>query len=421
MSIATMTAPASALRILLSEGASTSAREAITILGLKGHHLEVADPDLHCLGKFSRFVRRFHRCPPLGADPEGYRDFLIDLLLKERFDVLIPIHEQGCLLSKVRKRLVPLIAIALPVFESYAQALSGIGFSRLLSDFGMPQPRTRVLSSLEELRAAADFPFVLKADIGTASRGVWMIHSSADVSSAIDDIERTDVFGSGLLAQEYVEGTVERAQAVFCRGHLVAMHASRQVLRGAGGGDAVKESVHRPAVRFDLARLGARLKWHGALSVDYLCREADGVPLYIDCNPRLVEPMNGFLAGADLMDVLVRVSMGEEVPEQSPGRAGVRSHLAIQVFLGLALRGGTRRDIVRECWRLGVLKGVYQNSQEELTPVHVDWMSAIPLLASIAALTASPRQAHRLATGGWGDQLLTAETVRTIKNWPTPE
>ena len=80
------------LSILLSEGASTSAREAVTALGLRGHHIEVVDPQPFCLARFSRFVRRVHRCPPLASDPEGYRDFVLGLLASRRFDVLVPIH-----------------------------------------------------------------------------------------------------------------------------------------------------------------------------------------------------------------------------------------------------------------------------------------------------------------------------------------
>jgi len=91
------------MRILLSEGASTSAREAITALGLRGHHVEVCDPDPHCLGRFSRFVRKFHHCPPLGTDPHGYLAFILDLISGGQFDVLLPIHEQGLLFAKTRK------------------------------------------------------------------------------------------------------------------------------------------------------------------------------------------------------------------------------------------------------------------------------------------------------------------------------
>ncbi|MDO9058716.1 MAG: hypothetical protein Q7U92_06835, partial [Bradyrhizobium sp.] len=60
------------LRVLVTEGNSTSAREAITILGLSGHHVEVCDPAPFCLVRFSRFVRKFHRCPGLQENPAGF-------------------------------------------------------------------------------------------------------------------------------------------------------------------------------------------------------------------------------------------------------------------------------------------------------------------------------------------------------------
>ena len=69
------------LRVLLSEGSSTSAREAITVLGLAGHMVEVCDPSSWCLGRFSRFVKKFHRCPPLRDDPAVYLAFVEKLLV----------------------------------------------------------------------------------------------------------------------------------------------------------------------------------------------------------------------------------------------------------------------------------------------------------------------------------------------------
>ena len=55
-----------------------------------------------------------------------------------------------------------------------------------------------------------------------------------------------------------------------------------------------------------------------------------GSHLFIDCNPRLVEPMSAYLAGLDLVDLLLRVSQGK-TPEPAPdGREGVRTHLAMQ-------------------------------------------------------------------------------------------
>src|ERR1700693_1877156 len=92
---------ATPLRVLVSEGNSTSAREAITILGLSGHTVEICDPSPYCMARFSRFVAKFHRCPGLRDDPAGFLGFVENLLAAQHFDVLLPIHEQGFLFARV--------------------------------------------------------------------------------------------------------------------------------------------------------------------------------------------------------------------------------------------------------------------------------------------------------------------------------
>src|SRR5664279_4498255 len=149
---------ATPLRVLVSEGNSTSAREAITILGLSGHLIEVCDPSPICLARFSRFVRKFHRCPGLRDDPAGFLAFVETLLARRHFDVLLPIHEQGFLLARVRERLADRVGLALPDFASYRRVHSKAGFSRLLDELGLPQPATRIVNSALELRKAIRFP-----------------------------------------------------------------------------------------------------------------------------------------------------------------------------------------------------------------------------------------------------------------------
>src|SRR3954454_17693485 len=163
------------LRVLLSEGNSPSAREALTILGLAGHIVEVCDPSPVCLCRFSRFVTKFHRCPGLRDDPAGYLAFIERLLRKRKFDVLLPIHEQGFLFARVRGRIEARVGLALPQFESYRTAHSKAGFSRLLDDLRLPQPATLIVTSPDELRDAIRFPCIVKSSIGTASRGVCFV------------------------------------------------------------------------------------------------------------------------------------------------------------------------------------------------------------------------------------------------------
>ena len=409
------------LRVLVSEGNSTSAREAVAILGLSGHLVEVCDPSPWCLARFSRFVRKFHRCPGLRDDPDGFLRFVEQLLAVRHFDVLLPIHEQGFLFARVQERLGDRAGLALPSFVSYRAAHSKAGFSRLLDQLGLPQPATRIVKSADELRHVARFPAIIKTSIGTASRGIWFVRDEADLEGALQELSAqhlsaNGVFADEVLMQEWVAGTTEKAQAVFCRGKLIGFHAYRQIAAGVGGGEAIKQSVSRLKVRAHLATIGDKLAWHGALCVDYILRDDSDTPLLIDCNPRLVEPMNAYLAGVDLVGLLLRVSQGELPAALPESGSGVRTHLAMQALLGCASRGGTRRDILRECRRLLAAGGRYADSAEELTPVRLDWLSAVPLAMTAALLVARPKSAIALARGGFGAHLLSPESIRLIES-----
>jgi hypothetical protein len=404
------------LRVLVSEGNSTSSREAITILGLSGHRIEVCDPSRYCLARFSRFVAKFHHCPPMRVDPAGFLRFVEALLAVQHFDVLLPIHEQGFLFARVRQQLEDRTGLALPSFASYRAAHSKAGFSRLLDRLGLPQPATRIVKSESELRDAVRFPCVVKTSVGTASRGIWFVRNAADLESALQDLTAIGAFAGEVLVQEFVAAATEKAQGVFCRGQLLGFHAFRQIAAGVGGGEAIKQSVSRPQACTLLATIGEKLAWHGALSIDYVMPDDGATPLLIDCNPRLVEPMSAYLAGVDLVDLLLRVSLGELPAAAAESRADVRTHLALQALLGCASRGGSRRDILRECWRLLVGGGAYAGSIEELTPVRLDWISAVPLAMTAIALLAVPKIAVHLARGGWGSHLLDLASIRQIES-----
>jgi predicted ATP-grasp superfamily ATP-dependent carboligase len=410
------------LRVLVPEGNSTSAREAITILGLAGHHVEVCDPASFCLSRFSRFVAKFHRCPAMRNDPAGFLGFVEQLLASGHFDVLLPIHEQGFLFARVLQRLQDRVGVALPDFQNYRTAHSKAGFSRLLDRQGLPQPATRIVRSESALRAAIRIPCVVKTSVGTASRGVWLVRDEGELEGALRELSARGAFDDEVLVQDLVAGITEKAQGVFCRGRLLGFHAYRQIAAGAGGGEAIKQSVRRPAVRAHLATIGEKLAWHGALSVDYIMPDDDGAaPLLIDCNPRLVEPMSAYLAGTDLVGLLLRLSQGETPSGSGESREGVRTHLAMQALLGCASRGGSRRDILRECWVLWTGGGPYAGSTEELTPVRLDWISVAPLAMIALLLLAAPKLAVTLATSGWGAHLLDVRSIRLIESEEFPQ
>jgi len=212
-----------------------------------------------------------------------------------------------------------------------------------------------------------------------------------------------------------VTGGLERAQAIFDQGRLVASHSYRQVIAGPGGGDIAKISIGRPVVRRHLNELGQHLNWHGALSVDYILGEHGG-PQYIDCNPRLVEPVNAMLAGVPLTETLTRLSLGESLPELPPGREGVRTHMAILSLLECARQKGTPTEQFR-LWRsLRRRTGQFAGSVEELTPVRLDWPSAFPLALVAIWMLAKPSAARQTSRTYASSHQLSSSATKVIRD-----
>ena len=300
------------LRVLASEGSSTSAREAVTILGLSGHHVEICDPSPWCLARFSRFVKKLHRCPPLRDNPRGYLAFIEALVASGQFDVLLPTHEQGFLFARVQA-------------STRRQGRAGVAVVRQLSHRAQ-QGRLQPIAGRVGVAAAGNGDRHVGERV---ARGSSLSRRDQDLDrhgqprrlvragcagvgrKPLRELVAADAFADEVLVQDFVVGTTEKAQSVFCHGELSAfmpIGGSRSV--SAAARRSRRASVGRRCARC-WKRSDERLAWHGALSIDYLMPDGDATPLLIDCNPRLVEPMSACLAGTDLVGLLLEVSRGE--------------------------------------------------------------------------------------------------------------
>jgi hypothetical protein len=88
----------------------------------------------------------------------------------------------------------------------------------------------------------------------------------------------------------------------------------------------------------------------------------------------------------------------------------------VQALLGCASRVGTRRDVIHERWRLLTGSAPYADSTEELTPVRLDWISAVPVAMILISLLIAPKLAVTLARRGWGAHLLDVKSIRFIES-----
>lgn len=404
-------------RILLSEGSSLSAREAVTALGLAGRGCEIVTSDPLCLARFSRFIRKVHVAPASGADPDGYLAAVLDIVARRSIDVLLPVHEQAYLFAAARTRLPPGLGIALSDFAAFEQVQSKAGLAALLTRLAIPQPATEVAYQARDLLAQRAFPFFVKAAFGTASSGVWRIGDADQLQALAQTLEQAGAFAQGVVIQQPADGPLERTQAVFDRGRLVACHIYRQVAAGPGGGDVLKQSVRRPQARRAVATIGDALNWHGALSFDYIVDAASSEPLFFDANPRLVEPMNAWLSGVDLPGALLAVSRGDSPPEQADGREGVVTRLGLMGLMDAAGHRGRRIDVLGDLLAQLTATGRYRGSVEELVPLRSDPYCAVPLAVVLAKLMQSPQSSATLARQTVEAYSLTPAAIDRLRGW----
>ncbi|MEX0643305.1 MAG: hypothetical protein WD468_11420 [Pirellulales bacterium] len=405
--------------MLFTEGASLSARQTLYPLGTS-HQIDVCDPDPFCQSWFSWFVRRRFLSPSFSKKPEQFLLFLARKIRKHHYDVLLPTHEQVYLLSRFRDAFTPHVGLALPEFSALERMQNKAKFNRLLAELHLPQPESVIVQNLQELDREWTYPFYLKLAHSTAGGGVFHIENCDDLRRRIDTLAKDGRLdgSSEAIVQQPGRGVLSTVQAVFDHGRLVGIHCFESRRLGVGGMSTARTSADHPLVREHVERIGEHLNWHGALFIDYFYDRETEQPEYIECNPRVGETVNAWLSGLNLPMLLVQVSRGESPPQQPLGSVGVRTHNLLMILMSAAYFGQGRGALVKELrnWYAG--RGLYENSQDELTRFRDDPLSILPAIWIATQLLIWPRLARWIVDATVRNYSLPESAIESIKRLP---
>lgn len=403
------------LRVLIPEGSSLSAREAVAALGATDCLIDILDPDPYCICRFSRFVRKVYRSPRLSDAPREFESFLLSHITDHSYDVVLPVHECAFMLSAIADEIGKRCAVAVAPFEAFERLQSKVRFFELASALDLPHPPTQVITSLTGFPLGKPMPYYVKTAFGTAGDGTWRVSSEAERTRVLEALSVRQSAGNlgPLLIQDIVPGKLEVAQSVFQNGKLVAIHGYRQQIGGVGGSASGRISLHRPEILSHLRHLGETLGWHGALMLDYIFNDSTGEFWFIDPNPRLGETMNAAFAGVNLPQVMVRVSKGEPV-NWIDTKGGVRSHILLPALLAIAIDDPSRWAVLREIVLAVCRSGHYVGSREEIASIRRDFLSFLPTVFVAIRLLASPSVAKPIAARAIRNYALSEHAANVI-------
>jgi hypothetical protein len=396
------------MTVLLTESASLTARETLTVLGRRGVRADLLSSGPLTIGRFSRWRRRLVPAPAPGSDPLGYLAVVAGLCRSGRYEAVLPTHEQAWLFAAGRHLLPADAPIAVAPFDAFGRVQGKAEFAALLDGLEVPQPRWWLAADRPE---TVPFPHWVKASYGTAGRAVRLVH---DRASELQAIRELSAGGDQVIGQAPAAGQYGQVQALFDRGRLVAVHTSVAIGVGAGGSAAARLSVDHPAAREYATRIGEYLAWHGGLTLDYF--HTDGRPQFIEGNPRTVEPGNAAWSGVDFPALTIALSAGRPLPGTPViGRPGVRTRSALGLALGVAEQHRSRRAVLAVLAGCGLRRGEIGHAPEVLTPIAADPPSAVPLGVVTAQLLLDPGRASRLAAGAVLAYAITPDVIARVR------
>jgi biotin carboxylase len=233
---------------------------------------------------------------------------------------------------------------AVPVVAAVAEArsLPGIGVEtahlmthkvamrRRLAEAGVPQPHFAAVRTLSERRRAIDevgLPAVLKPADSGGQRAVFRVESLDDIDAHLHEALAASPTGEAIL-EEFVEGTELNGIVIARDGEAILVTLSDR-LRPPGIGFGVGWIHVYPTTIYgvqleDAERIAARtataLGLETGIAFPQLIAAPDGGVVVVECAARIpggqMADLVRLAAGVDLVDVQLRMALGEELPDE---------------------------------------------------------------------------------------------------------
>jgi carbamoyl-phosphate synthase large subunit len=287
---------------------------------------------------------------PMGDAP-GYVDFLLDLCREEGIQAVVPwSDEEAFAVARNRDRFAAEgIAVAAPPLEIADITRNKGELLDWLKAKGVPVPEYRRVTDLGELRAAAremgypDKVLTIKPSVARGGRGVWALREAGpDLGELLHgtalDVITLDTFMSAaeaagdmpeMLLMPFFPGMVYDVDILqdgdTC--HYLVPRRRFHVRTNPFRGCYIHEN---PAVMELAEKVRDAAGMHCLYDIDLILDEHDK-PWVLEINPRLSASVVATMeAGLPLVDYLVRMILGREVPQRDiPYMRRVRPFVAL--------------------------------------------------------------------------------------------
>jgi len=307
-------------KVLILDGHTRQVLPIAKALYKRGHHVTILCPSKTSLGYVTRWQHQRIIGPDAKVSPQDFTDFLFDLLIHQKYDLVIPLFDYSAeILSLNKEKLEKLTKVAVNDYETFIKARDKSQTMQVCMDNNIPCTRT-YYSGVEDIpkdiKDAFIYPVVIKPVAAESARGFHCIHQPAKVNEVFKDV--VSKFGKSLV-QEYISHTdlQYKCEVYIASDNKVKAAVVFSKVRWypvEGGSSTFNLTVYRPDIVDSCIKLLKIIGWKGYADVDLIQDPIDGIAKIMEINPRITGSVKiAFDSGVDFANMIVDDIFGKNI------------------------------------------------------------------------------------------------------------
>ena len=253
--------------------------------------------------------------PSTKNEVDKFHKFFMELVLKERIDVVVPMNDYSAhYLSFHKEELLNYTKFIIPDYEIFMAGYDKNLLMEVCSKNGFPHPKTHSLSIdvVEQAARCVRFPALIKPNITTGARGFSFINSVSDILEKLPEIQEN--YGECHLQEYIAPGGRQFKVEIFIKDSEVINSTVIHKIRfypKMGGSSCFNQTVLEPKLVSMCSEVLKILKWEGFADFDLIEDPKDGSVKIMEINPRVPACIKSSLeSGVDFIENIVNCSLG---------------------------------------------------------------------------------------------------------------
>jgi len=311
--------------VLLTLGRLPKALELARALKGAGCRVLVAEPFSRHLCKASNAVDQTFQTPSPHTDQAAYLDCLLDIVVRAKVDLIVPVSEEALHVSLLEPRLPDGCTLFSLPHEALCTLHDKYTFAQTVFAAGLPVPDTYQALDPRAAQLARRTETVFKPRLGCSGQSMALLTPDTVSDRHFQDPEA--------LLQERVFGHELSTLTLCHRGEILA-HVTYRGLVLAGTVAVCFERVDTaPQVKDWVEAFVRAGRYSHFLAVDFIV-DKDGQPWPLECNPRLTSGLHFFAPEALARAVLAYPEHAHD--DLKPGTRFQEGHTTLlQVYASL--------------------------------------------------------------------------------------